>query len=139
MDQERYGELLAKYRPRLIDSPQEHERLLSLAESLIEKADALSDEEEQLLALISLLISAYEAATDDEDEDDSTPAEPPPAHETLKRLMQSSGVETSDIAPIFGTPYLAAEVIEGRRPVTRAQAKQLSKFFRVPEKLFRQS
>ena len=51
MDEKRYGELLAEHRPRLIETPDEHERLLTLAESLMEKGDNLSPEEEHLLAL----------------------------------------------------------------------------------------
>jgi antitoxin component HigA of HigAB toxin-antitoxin module len=139
MDEKRYGELLAEYRPRLIETPEEHERLLTLAESLMEKGDELSDEEEHLLALIVLLVEAYEthAADEDDAEEDEAPGTEPLPHNTLQRLMSSKGLELQDIADIFGNPHIAREVLDGKRPISRTQAHHLSKFFRVPEKLFR--
>jgi HTH-type transcriptional regulator / antitoxin HigA len=140
MDEHRYGQLLAEHRPRLIESHDEHERLLTLAESLMEKGDELSHEEEHLLALIVLLVEAYEThAAEDEDGEDEAPAGDPLPHDTLRRLMASNGMELQDIADIFGNPHVAREVLEGQRPISRTQARHLSKFFRVPEKLFRES
>jgi hypothetical protein len=67
MDEKRYGELLAEHRPRLIESPEEHERLLTLAESLMDRGEELREEEEHLLALIVLLIEAYETHAVEDD------------------------------------------------------------------------
>ena len=39
MDENRYGELLKELRPRIIETAEEHERLLTVAESLMEKGD----------------------------------------------------------------------------------------------------
>jgi hypothetical protein len=75
MDEKRYGELLAEFRPRLIETPDEHERLLVIAESLMEKGEDLSEEEEQALGLIALLIEAFETQVEDahgEDIDEET-------------------------------------------------------------------
>jgi HTH-type transcriptional regulator / antitoxin HigA len=137
MDERRYGELLAEHRPRLIETPEEHERLLTLAETLMEKGDALSAEEENLLALLVLLIEAYETHGSEEDEDVDTQETDTQPHDTLRRLMTSRGMELHDIADIFGNPHIAREVLEGQRPISRTQARHLAKFFRVPEKLFR--
>jgi HTH-type transcriptional regulator/antitoxin HigA len=138
MDEKRYGELLAEHRPRLIETAEEHERLLTIAEQLMEKGDALAAEEEQLLALIVLLVEAYETHGADEDGEETDAAEAIPSPgETLKRLMESHGMELNDVAHIFGNPHLAREAIEGRRSISRNQARQLSKMFRVPDKLFR--
>jgi HTH-type transcriptional regulator/antitoxin HigA len=138
MDESRYGELLAEHRPRLIETPEEHERLLALAESLMEKGDPLSAEEEHFLALIVLLVEAYETHGLDEDEEEPevAPDQPLP-HETLRRLMTSSGLQAEDIADLFGNPHITREVLDGQRQISRSQARNLSKFFRVPEKLFR--
>ena len=137
MDEERYGSLLKEIRPRIIETPEEHERLLSTAEGLMERGEALSDEEREALALIVLLIEAFESqiVNDDEDEEE---AELPAPHVTLQRLMQNHGLELNDVAPIFGNPHLAQEALEGRRPISRNQAKDLSRYFKVPEKLFRE-
>ena len=136
MDEQRYGTLLAEARPRIIETSEEHDRMLALAESLMEKGDALGEEEQQLLALTVLLIEAYEIhfAHDDEEEDESEP--PPPPHVALERLMFSHGLAVDDVAHVFGNPHVAREVLEGKRPISRRQAKELGNFFRVPARLF---
>ena len=136
MDEQRYGELLAEARPRIIETSEEHDRMLAVAESLMEKGEALGEEEQQLLALVVLLIEAYEIhfANDDEDEGETEP--PPAPHVTLERLMFSHGLAVDDVAHVFGNPHVAREVLDGKRDISRRQAKELGKFFRVPAKLF---
>lgn len=137
MDEARYGELLKEIRPRIIETPEEHERLLSIAETLMEKGDELGEEEREALALIVLLIEAFESQVAGDDEEEDEESETPEPHMTLQRLMQNHGLEVDDIAPIFGNPHIAREALEGRRPISRNQAKELGRYFRVPEKLFR--
>jgi HTH-type transcriptional regulator/antitoxin HigA len=143
MNEEKYGELLREIRPRLIDSAEEHERLLSVAESMMEKGDSLSEEEREALALIVLLIEAFESQILDESDDESEDADdedeaPPSPHVALQRLMGSHNLEIGDIAPIFGTPHQAREVLEGKRPISKNQAKELARYFSVPPKLFQE-
>jgi HTH-type transcriptional regulator/antitoxin HigA len=139
MDEERYADLLRGIRPRIIDTPEEHERLLSIAEGLMEKGDALAPEEREVLALIVLLIEAFESQViDGEAEEDEEETEIPVPYVTLQRLMQNHGVELSDITPIFGNPHVARDVMDGKRAISRGQAKELGRFFRVPPKLFRE-
>lgn len=139
MDEARYGELLKELRPRIIETPEEHERLLSVAENLMEKGDELSEEEREALALVVLLIEAFEASIrEDEEDEEEEEEEAPTPHTALARLMSSHGIELEDIAPIFGNPHIAREVLDGKRPISRSQAKELGRYFRVPEKLFRE-
>ena len=143
-DTVRYGALLAELQPVVIESPEEHDHMLSLAEQLMEKGESLSTEEEKLLAMIVFLIEAFERsieldeAGDEDDYEDDAPGAiaPPSPHETLKRLMDRHTMEVGDIADIFGNPKLAQEALSGQRPITRGQAKALGKLFRVPDKLF---
>lgn len=135
MNEERYGQLLAEARPRIVETPEEHERLLGLAEGLMEKSD-LAEEEEKLLALIVLLIEAYEVSFAPEDGDEDEEEEAPAPHVTLQRLMFSHDLKVDDVAHVFGNPHLANEVLEGKRAISRRQAKELGKFFRVPPRLF---
>jgi HTH-type transcriptional regulator/antitoxin HigA len=138
MDEARYGDLLKEIRPRIIETPEEHERLLSIAEKMMEKGEHLSEEERELLALLVLLIEAFESNVLDEDDAEEEEAEEPPApHVVLQRLMESQGVEFDDVVPIFGNPHVAREVLDGNRPISRGQAKELGHYFRVPPKLFR--
>jgi HTH-type transcriptional regulator/antitoxin HigA len=136
MDEQRYGALLAEARPRIIETSEEHDRMLAVAESLMEKGDALGEEEQQLLALVVLLIEAYEIHFANEDEDEAEIEPPPAPHVTLERLMFSHGLAVDDVAHVFGNPHVAREVLEGKREISRRQAKELGKFFRVPARLF---
>ena len=88
MDEERYGELLKELRPRIIETPEEHDRLLTLAEGLMERGEALTPEERQALALMVLLIEAFESTIEDEDadEEDDEEAEARGATELKKAL-----------------------------------------------------
>ena len=135
MDEERYAALLAEARPRIVETPEEHDRLLSLAEGLMEKGD-LAEEEEKLLALIVLLIEAFEVSFAADDEEGEEAEEVPAPYVTLQRLMFSHDLKLDDVAHVFGNPHLAKEVLEGKREISKRQAKELGKFFRVPAKLF---
>ena len=127
----------------MIDSPEEHERLLTIAEGLMDRGAALSREERKLLELLVLLIQTFENSIaegegddDDQDEEDTSKAPLPQPHETLQRLMDARHWEHDALIDIFGNPYLAGEVLAGRRPISKGQAKALAKLFRVPVKLF---
>lgn len=138
MNEERYGELLKEIRPRLIDSAEEHERLLTVAESLMEKGEKLTEEEREALALVVLLIEAFETQImeDDGEAEEPEEEEAPAPHVALQRLMSSHQLDLGDIAPIFGTPRQAQEVLDGKRQISRNQAKELGRYFSVPPKLF---
>lgn len=115
--------------------------MLTAAEELMDKGETLSAEESKVLELLVLLIGVFEnqvLAEEDDDEDDAgdEPHSPPRPHETLQRLMQARGWEPDVLVDIFGNPHLSNEVLAGRRPISRGQAKALGKLFRVPDKLF---
>ena len=149
MDQEplnnqAYAELLAGALPCVIETPEEHERLLTAAEHLMDKGDALSREERKLLEMLVLLIEVFEreveeseAADPDEEADiqEETQTAPEP-HETLQRLLKARGWDSIVLNDIFGNPKLSGEVLNGRRPISKGQAKELGKLFQVPPKLF---
>lgn len=137
VDPARYGELLSSTQPGIIETPAEHERLLAIAESIMEKGDSMSPEEAKLLALLVLLIEAFEGSAESSDEEDAKESHSPPLpHDTLQRLMQARGLELGDVADVFGNPHIAREVLQGRRAISRNEAKQLGRFFQVPPRLF---
>lgn len=135
-DRERYVRLFAEVCPGPIETEQEHERLLDVAEALMDKGEAMSPEERRFAALLVILIETYEQQM--ENEDDGV-AEPPAPFETLNRLLASRDLEPADIEHIFGNIHLTREVLAGRRPISGRQAKELGKFFRVPAALFQTS
>jgi antitoxin component HigA of HigAB toxin-antitoxin module len=139
MNVDRYAELLVAARPVIIETEEEHDHMLSIAESLMERGEKISPEEEKLLAMVALLIEAFESQveTEEDDEEDDGQVEPPAPHETIKRLMDARGLSLNDVSDFFGNPSAAREALEGHRPLSRNQAKRLADFFRVPLRLLR--
>ena len=122
-----YGQLLAQALPRPIHSKSEHDRLTQLLLTLDERDD-LSPEEEALAEVLTLLIEDYE--------EKQYPLPSVSPGESLRSLMEDRGLKHKDIWPVLGNKGTATEVLNGRRSISKAQAKRLSEFLRVPVDLF---
>jgi HTH-type transcriptional regulator / antitoxin HigA len=122
-----YAKLLAKSLPRPIHSESEHARLTGMLLELDERDD-LSLEEEALAEVLTLLIEDYEEKT--------YPLPRVSPNESLNALMEERGLKHKDIWPVLGNKGSATEVLSGRRSISKAQAKRLAEFFRVPIDLF---
>ncbi len=122
-----YAKLLAKSLPRPIHSAGEHARLTGILLQLDERED-LSPEEEALSEVLTLLIEDYE--------EKYHPLPYVSPHESLRALMEDRGLKHKDIWPILGNKGAATEILGGRRSISKAQAKRLAEFFRVPIDLF---
>lgn len=102
--------------------------MLLEAEKLIEKGDLRTPEEDALLDLLAHLIQQFER------EFYQIGGAAP--HEILKELMAARGLKQSDLLHIFKSKGVASEVINGKRGVSKAQAKALADFFHVSAELF---
>jgi HTH-type transcriptional regulator/antitoxin HigA len=122
-----YAELLAKTLPRPIRSDAEHARITQTLLALDEREDP-SPEEEALAEVLTLLIEDYEEKVH------PLPSVSP--NESLNSLMEERGLKHKDIWPVLGNKGVATEVLSGRRSISKAQAKRLTEFFRVPIDLF---
>ncbi len=69
-------------------------------------------------------------------EDKHYPLPDVPPHEALKALMEDRGLKHKDIWPVLGNKGAATEILNGRRSISKAQAKRLAEFLRVPIDLF---
>ncbi len=124
----KYGALLMETAPEVIGSDQELERAEQIVIGLLSKGERLSPEEEKLLELVSDLIEKYE------DEHYPVPSSEPA--DVLRFLMDDRGLKQSDLLPIFGSSGIASEVVNGKRSISKAQAKKLAEFFNVSVELF---
>jgi HTH-type transcriptional regulator / antitoxin HigA len=122
-----YAELLAKSLPRPIHSEAEHGRLTAILLELDERED-LSAEEEALAEVLTLLIEDFE--------DKRYPLPSVSPQESLKSLMAERDLKHKDIWPVLGNKGAATEVLSGRRAISKAQARRLAAYFRVPIELF---
>jgi HTH-type transcriptional regulator/antitoxin HigA len=129
IDEKKYARLVARAMPVVIESEREYERVDAEVGRLLKKGyDKLSVEEQRLLALLSRLIEDYE------DRVASIPAGE--AHRTLQFLMAQNGLRQADLLSIFGGRGRVSEAVNGRRAISKAQAKLLGEFFQVSAELF---
>lgn len=125
---QKYGRLLARVRPAVIKSEEENNRLLALVERLMAKGESLTPEEGELLELLGKLIADFEEEF--YQPEDATP------HEILQELMNARRLKQSDLREILGSKGRVSEVINGKRAISKAQAKALAEFFHVSAELF---
>jgi HTH-type transcriptional regulator/antitoxin HigA len=122
-----YRNLLFETAPKVIESEAEYEQALTTTEQLHFKKNRLP-EETALYLLLIILIEAYET--------EHYPMEPSTPHEILLHLMESSGTRQADLVGIIGSSGVVSEVVNGKRAISKAQAKALGEYFNLSPSLF---
>jgi len=128
IDPARYRRLLSQAMPVVIETEEENERMLVIAEKLMKKGENLSAEEEKLLKLLARLIEDFEQRY-------YRPNEAEPL-EVLHHLMEARGVKQSQLWELFGSKGIASEVLNGKRGISKTHARALANYFHVPVDLF---
>jgi len=124
-----YGELLLEVLPRPIRTETENERALAVVDRLMSKGeDNLTPEETALLELLAQLIERFE--------EQAYPIPDAPGYRVLRTLMENRGVKQADLLPVFGSRGIASEVFNGKRAISKTQAKKLGKFFGISPAVF---
>jgi len=125
----RYGRLLAKIAPKLIETEAENEAALEIVEQLMRKGDEnRSPEEDAVLNLLSALIGQFEERAYPIPE-----AEP---REVLRLLMEQKGLQPADLAGVLGSRSKVSEILSGKRSISKEQAKRLGEKFRISPAAF---
>lgn len=114
--------------PVKIETEEQHERMLAFADKLIDKDKQRSTEEEALLKLLVHLIQEYELRVFQPEE--ATPLE------VLTELMDARGLKQSDLWPVLNSKSIVSEIVNGKRGISKANAKALAEFFHVPVAVF---
>lgn len=127
-DKQKYGVLLAETLPQSIENDGDLAHAETIVDRLLSKGENLSPEEEKLLILVSDLIEAYE--------DIHYPIPESSPLDMLKFFMEEREVKQSDLLSVFGSSGIASEVVNGKRGISKAQAKKLAQFFNVSVELF---
>jgi len=128
VDPKRYGRLLARKLPAVIRTEEENERLIGELEQFDKRGEELTPEEREYSELLTVLIEAFEEAN--YALEGSTP------DSRLRSLMEEHGLRQCDLLDVFGSRGIASEVVNGKRAISRAQAKKLAELFHVPADLF---
>jgi HTH-type transcriptional regulator / antitoxin HigA len=127
LDRDNYPQLLAEFVPQAIDSEAEYDRALAIAERLTFKQDKTAAEI-KLLKPIVVLIEDYET--------EHYPMANVTPHELLQHLMESNNTRQADLVGLIGSRGVVSEVVNGKRGISKAQAKALGEFFDVSPGLF---
>jgi HTH-type transcriptional regulator/antitoxin HigA len=127
LNKSEYGALLANIQPQVITTEEENDRALGIVESLLAEKN-LSLEKEQILRLLVSLIEKFE------DEHYQLAASSP--HSILLHLMEERGLRQTDLVGLIGSRGVVSEVINGKRTISKSQAKSLGEFFHVDPSLF---
>jgi len=128
IDPTRYKRLLSRTMPVIIETEEENERMLKVIEKLMDKGEDLSPEEEKLLKLLTRLVEDFE-------ERYYRPRNATPL-EVLQHLMESRDVKQTHLWEVFGSKGVASEVLNGKRGISKSQARALADYFHVSADLF---
>jgi HTH-type transcriptional regulator/antitoxin HigA len=128
VDPQRYGRLLARKLPAVIRTEEDNQRLIAELEELDRRDHELTPEEREYSELLTVLIEAFEEAN--YALEGSTPAS------RLQSLMEEHGLRQRDLLNIFGSSGIASEVANGKRAISKTQAKKLAALFHVPADIF---
>lgn len=123
-----YGRLLSKALPTIIRTEEENERALLLVDKLFAKGDDLTFEENALLELLVKLIGDFE--------EEFYPIRDASPQEVLVEIMAARGLKQKDLIEVFGSKSRTSEAINGKRGISKAQAKALAAYFNTSVDLF---
>jgi HTH-type transcriptional regulator/antitoxin HigA len=130
LDRKQYGRLLVQFAPKAIETAEEHQAALAIAESLMQKGDDnRSPEEDTLLDLVSDLIESFENRIY-EPLPDASPAE------ILKELMEANDLKAADLAILLGGRSRVSDILAGKRAISKEQARRLGERFRTSPAAF---
>ena len=129
IDPKKYARLANRDVIRAIETEDEYDHMVAAVKHLMDKGGAhLSPEESALLETMAILVQAY---------DDRHHALAPIApNEMLSYLMESSGRAAKDLLPVLGTRGRISEILNGKRSISKEQAKGLAAIFKVSTDLF---
>lgn len=127
-DRKEYGNLLSSALPSVIKTEAENDRAILIVEKMLAKGMKLSVEEKTLLELIGQLIADFE-------ERFYRPKTASP-REVLLELMSARDLKQVDLVEVFGSRSRVSEAINGKREISKAQARALAHFFHVSADVF---
>jgi HTH-type transcriptional regulator / antitoxin HigA len=121
-----YGDLLAQHQPKVIETESENEAAIMLAESLEHRQR--TPEEDALLELLIILIEKFEEA--------SYPMPNVEPDRMLLHLMEARNMKQEQLVGVIGSRGVVSEIVNGKRSISKAQAKVLGQLFHISPSLF---
>jgi HTH-type transcriptional regulator / antitoxin HigA len=123
-----YAQLLVAVQPKVIETEAENEFYLAEVTKLMRLGESISPAQERLLGLLVNLIESFE--------DRHYQIKSATPLEILTELVNDRGLKQKDLLPVFGSQGVASEVLNGKRGISKTQAKALGEFFKVSPSIF---
>jgi HTH-type transcriptional regulator/antitoxin HigA len=125
----KYAELLAAVLPAPIETEEQNEQALAVISKLIEKGqENLTAEESSLLGLLAVLVADFEER--------AYPLDEGSPRDTLLFFMEQHNLRQKDLVPVFGSRSTVSAVVNGKRGITKVQARRLAERFHTSADLF---
>lgn len=129
-DQNIYGDLLLEVSPGPIKTEEENSKFLAIIDRLMSKGEnELSPEEDRLLEMLAVLVEDFEEKTYKIGEWSNPQV-------ALQELMREHELKQIDMLDIFGSQGVVSQVLNGKREISKVQARKLSERFRLPIDIF---
>jgi HTH-type transcriptional regulator / antitoxin HigA len=134
LDEDKYIDLLKELKivPKVIETETENEKCLAIVEALMFKGQSRTVEETALLRLMVMLIEEFEEKYYSfKDWQKTTP------HDFLQHLMEGKGIKQVDLIGVLSlSSGLISSIVNGKRQISKEQAKKLGEYFKVSPSLF---
>ena len=122
-----YRSLLVDAMPKVIETEADYQHALQEFEKLHVNRNR-NPEELALYRLLVLIIETYE--------EKHFPFPESSTHEMLQHIMEVSGTRQADLVGVIGSSGVVSEIVNGKRAISKAQAKALADRFKVSPSLF---
>jgi HTH-type transcriptional regulator / antitoxin HigA len=123
-----YAGLLAEALPEVIETVAQNRRMVRIFKKLMDKGESRTPEERKLQKLLGHLIHTFEQQYYKREKLSPRVA--------LIEMMKMNHLRQADIVHIFGSRGVTSEVINGKREISKANAKKLAAFFNTSTDLF---
>jgi HTH-type transcriptional regulator/antitoxin HigA len=127
IDKTIYSQLLGKFQPKIIKNIEEYNEASCILLELMTRPER-SPEETELLQLIAVIIQEF-----DKKQEQPEPASP---QEVLLHLMEERNFKQVDLVGKIGSKGVVSEIVNGKRLISKAQAKTLAEIFHVSASVF---
>jgi HTH-type transcriptional regulator/antitoxin HigA len=125
-----YLQLISEFPLRPIRSKSDYREAGKMIDRLaVRDEGTLSRGEQDYLDTLSLLVEAYDRVH-------LPPEQPADPIETLKFLMEESGMTVTALGKVLGSKSTASEVLRGKRSLSKANIAKLAAYFRLDVSVF---
>lgn len=125
-----YAELLSARRPHAIRTKRAYDSAMREVEQLVMRGQRRSAAETEYYRILCVLVADYERRAGADRWPKLTPVE------ALHELMALKDISQAKVAETLGDRAAASSILNGRRQVSKAQAKKLAALFDVEVGIF---